>query len=53
MKATFLYHFHYWYLERKSDVEEMKSLFVSIPKEKIVRQQEKQYQGSFDCKRYL
>ena len=47
MKGKFLYHCHYWYLEREFDEKEIKSLFVIFPKPKILLQQEKRYQGSF------
>ena len=53
VKANFLYCYHCWYLERKSDGEDMKSLFVSAPKEKFILQQEKQYQGLSEPQRYL
>ena len=48
MKANFHYHYHYWYLvERGFVMEGMNSLFVNVPKGKILLQQE-QYQSSFE-----
>ena len=48
MKANFHYHYHYWYLvERGFVMEGMNSLFVNVPKGKILLQQG-QYQGSFE-----
>ena len=44
MKANFHYHCCYWYLvEREFVMEGMKPLFVSVPKGKILQQQERQY----------
>ena len=34
-------------------MEDMKSLFVNVSKGKILLQQERQYQGSFEPWRYL